>query len=553
MTCAQCNDKTLYDKTIARRLATASRRARRAAAGTVVLGLLASGTAASFAPAHAADFVGFTTHAVATPLRIEVHEQAIPIPSDPQLELNFSYTRVDAGSGPSGSARASAMWPGDAVGEGLKTFGELLGLPAALTDGGYPVQVNAATPGDHASATQEFFPGNTGKAITSDKKAVAKVGYGTSGDVAEGDAGDGSSSTPTSPLDAITKGDLGALGSMLSGSQSAGPGDPPPSASPLGALGLLVNAGGMDSISTTTYGADDDSVVAKATSRLGSISLLGGIVKLDGVEVVVRTSSNIADGAKTTKNVTIGGMSIAGQKFSYTGDGFVAAGSKTPIPGLPDDPAKALAALGISFHLGKVVETKDGASGTIAAEGLRITIDTKPLRSKLPSLPLSELMSKLPDLPGQASILKGLVIALGEAAPQIDLVLGSSYSEAATVAAISGDGTDSGTGTGTVSPPPSAGNTGSGEVPIAQGPTSGEMPPAAVGGEPTTTTPLNPLAAVPGLPPLGSVPMWLLLGGLLLASAAGWYIRRAGFLLFGGAASTCAHGLKAGIPDLRKV
>jgi hypothetical protein len=39
--------------------------------------------------------------------------------------------------------------------------------------------------------------------------------------------------------------------------------------------------------------------------------------------------------------------------------------------------------------------------------------------------------------------------------------------------------------------------------------------------------------------------------GLLLASFAGWYLRRAGGLLFGAGAS-CTHGLKAGIPDLRK-
>ena len=55
-----------------------------------------------------------------------------------------------------------------------------------------------------------------------------------------------------------------------------------------------------------------------------------------------------------------------------------------------------------------------------------------------------------------------------------------------------------------------------------------------------------------GLPPLGSVPMLLILGGLALAGGVGWYLRVAGLQLFG-ATAACVHGLKAGIPDLRKV
>ncbi len=548
MTCAECNEKTLYEKTVARRVATASRRTKRTIASGLTLSLLALGGASTLSPAHAADFAGFQTHAVATPLRIEVHEPAIPIPADPELELNFSYTRVDSSSGPTGSARASAMWPGDAIGEGLKTFGQQLGLPGALTDGGYPVQINSASPGDTASATQEFFPGNTGTVSSNQSTSVAKVGYGTSGDVASGDAGDGTTPAPTNPLTALTKGDLSGLGSLLSGTQTAGPGAPQPTASPLGALSLLVNAGGMESISSTNYGADQDSVVSQATARLGSISLLAGIVKLDGVEVVAKTTSNIAGGAKTSHTVTIGGMTIAGQKFAFTGTGFVVAGKPTAIPGLPDTAAGALKALGISFALGKVTDTKTGPSGEVAAEGLRITIETKPLLSKLPKLPLDQLITKLPNLPGQASILKGLLLALAQATPRVDLVLGSVDAQAATVAPISIGGTGGG---GTVSspgsslPPPST-------VPIATGPTSAETPPLAQGSGQTVTPAINPLSATPGLPPLGSIPTLLLLGGLLLALGGGWYLRRAGLLLFGGA-TTCAHGLKAGIPDLRKV
>lgn len=542
MTCVQCKEKTLYDKTLARRLATTSRRTKRSAATLAVLGLFVGGSAASLQPAVAApDFAGFTTYAQAIPLKIEIYEPAIPIPASPQIEFDFSYTEVQGASGPIGTARASAMWPGDGVGEGLKTFGQQLGLPGALTDGGYPAQVNAQSPGDVATASQEFLPGSVGRVSTNDKKAVAKVGYGTTGDVKEG--GNASDVKPPNLLD-ILKNDPTALAGLLLGTLTGQPGDEPPSASPLGALGVVVAAGGMESISTTTYAADADEVTATATARLGSIALLAGIVKLDGVEVVTKTTSNIAGGAKTTKSITIGAMSVAGNKFGYTGTGFEAMGKENPIPGLPDDPVKALAALGIKIDIGKSVATKDGASGAITAEGLRISIDTAPLLALLPKLPLADLVGNLPDLPGQASILKGLIIALGEAHPRIDLILGQAITNAQTVKSLPIPPT-------TVPPvvdPPTTVPPGTTGVPPVIDP---GVPPGGPGASDPIITP-NLQSGLPGLPPLGSIPMALLIGGLLLASGLGWYITTAGNVLFGGAAA-CAHGLKAGIPDLRKV
>jgi hypothetical protein len=236
-------------------------------------------------------------------------------------------------------------------------------------------------------------------------------------------------------------------------------------------------------------------------------------------------------------------MSIAGNKFAFTGDGIVAQGKATPIPGLPDAPAAALKALGISFELGKVTSAKSGSSGSVTAEGLRITIDTTPLRAKLPALPLGDLINQLPDLPGQASILKGLLLALTEAHPKIALVLGQSTSSAQTVPAI-----DEPSGSDVV--PPALGTVDPGTV--IPGTVSGPVP-GGVGTLPTNTVPNTPIAKVsaPGLPKLGSIPMWLMLGGLAAALGVGWYIRSAGLLLFG-AAGACGHGLKSGIPDLRK-
>jgi hypothetical protein len=558
MTCTQCaSEKTLYDKTVARRLRTVRRRTTRAVAAMIALGLVAGSGAAALVPAQAvvpaSEYGGFSAVATASPLKLEVFEPAIPIPTEPQFELDFSYTRVLSDSGPTTSARASALWPGPAIGEGLKTFGEQLGLPAALTGGGYPVQVNSSFPSETTQAASEPFPGMVQRVNAGEKRTVAKVGYTGSGDLAEGDPGSspgsgtaGSTAAPN-PLAALTSGDLSALGSILTGAVT-GNTDNPVQTNPMGALSLLIDFDGMTSVSSTSYAGD--TVTSTATSRIGELRLLTGLIKLTGVNVVTRVTSSLDGGARTSQTVDVGGMTIAGQKFAYGPEGFEVAGSRTPVPGLPTTVADLLKLLGVSIEVPLPVVKTDGPIGSVDAEALRITIDTKPLRSKLPSLPLDSLVSQLPDLPGQANLLKGLLLSLNTFAPKLVLHLGSSSASATTVAAID-LGSESDVSTSTPDTSGAAGTPGTAGTPAAGPPATGEVPPAATA-PPTTSTPFTEVSAVPGLPPLGSVPMMLVLAGLALAGGVGWYLRQAGGLLFGGGAA-CVHGLKAGIPDLRKV
>jgi hypothetical protein len=546
------SEKTLYDKTVARRVQTTTRRTTRTAACLLSLGLVVGSGAAALVPAQAAApapmtaFGGFSTIATASPLKLEVFEPAIPIPTEPQFEMDFSYTRVLGDSGPSTTARASAMWPGPAIGEGLKTFGEQLGLPHQLTDNGYPVQVNSSYPSDTTQQAQEFFPGMVGRVNAGEKRTVAKVGY-TSSDISDGNAGDGTASSSSNPLTALAGGDLSVLGNILSGTTSGNADNPIGSTSPLGALSLLIDFDGMTSVSSSDY--TDDTVTATATSRIGEMRLLMGLIKLTGINVVTKVTSSIDGGVKTSRTVDVGGMTIAGQKFSYGPDGFTAAGSTTPVPGLPTQAADLLKMLGVAIEVPAPVVTKDGTSGRIDAEAVRITLDTKPLRSKLPSLPLDSIVDKLPDLPGQANLLKGLLLSLNTFSPKLVLHLGQATAAANTVPAI-----DFGGGTPAVSTPAAGGGVGTGTGTGTGAPTAdlgapGEVPPAATAGP--TTTPIQEVSAPSRLPALGSIPGMLGLLGLLLASFVGWYLRRAGGLLFG-AGGSCTHGLKAGIPDLRK-
>ncbi|MGN6721698.1 MAG: choice-of-anchor P family protein [Marmoricola sp.] len=501
------------------------------AAGAMV-STFAGGAAA--APAAGTPYSGFSTSATAAPLRVEIFEPAIPVPASPQVELDFSHTTVGGSSGPVSTAMASAMWPGDAVGNGLPTIVTQIGLPAALASP-YPVHANAQFPGTPNSASQEFFPGMVGRVSASDKQASARAGYSSSGQVA-GDSTTGSSN----PLDQLKSGSLSGLTGLL---------NPPGSGSntgsnPLGVLSALVSAGGMSSSSVTDY-SDPTVVTATATSQIGEVDLLGGLVKLEGVTVSTESSSSLDGGGKVTQKVTYGGMTIAGTAFKFTSDGIEASGKTTAIPGLSSNPTKALASLGISIDLPKPIKTISGNQATAAALGPVITIDTQPVMSllKLNKLPLAGIIAKLPDSAGQ---LKTTLLGILQAHPKIVVALGDVSSSAQTSAALNlGGGSTGGLGGTTTGNVGTTGGTGvpTGS-PVTGAPTTGTTPTG------NATTPIAK-ASAPGLPALGSVPALLTVGGLILAAGLGWFFRAAALTALG-AGSTCTHGLATGLPDLRK-
>ncbi|MGN6161845.1 MAG: choice-of-anchor P family protein [Marmoricola sp.] len=508
------------------------------ATGAMVSTFAGSAVAATSSPAAVGTaYSGFSTAATASPFRIEMFEPAIPVPASPQVELDFSHTTVTGASGPDSTAMASAMWPGDAVGNGLPTILTASGLPASLAGNGYPVHTNAQYPGTPNSGSQEYFPGMVGRVSASDKQAVARAGYSSSGQV----AGDGSSSAPN-PLDQLKSGNLGALTGLLNPPGS----DTNTGSNPLGVLSAIVSVGGMSSSSVTDY-SDPSVVTATATSQLGEVDLLGGIVKLEGVTVKAACSSSLDGGGKVDQKVTYGGMTIAGTPFKFTSDGIEAATSKTAIPGMPSDPTKALASLGISIDLPKPTKTIAGNSATASTLGPQITIDTQPVISQLQlnKIPLSTIIDQFPE---SANQLKSTLLGVLAAHPKIVLALGDVSSSAQTSAGIGfGGGGATGGVSGGGTPSVGSGSVGGTGVPSGTGVTAtpgGSAPSGA-------TTPIKNAAAVPGLPPLGSIPSLLTIGGLILAAGIGWFFRAAALSALG-AGSTCTHGLVTGLPDLRK-
>jgi hypothetical protein len=493
-------------------------------------------------PEPSRGFSGYTSAAWAAPVKIEIYEPMIPIPTTPQAELELAYSEVESDSTTS-RGRSSFIWPGAPIGEGFKTFVEQFGLPPDLGKDGYPVQVNSLYPAGPDYEADEPFPGMVQRAGSDEGSAYAETGFSTDAQSQDRDSGEGDDGglIPGLPLPGLD----GLTGLLSAPSQTTGPdGEEVPASLGLPpALAAIVDLGGFTSVSRTET---VETVSAMARSSFGDIALLGGLVRIEGLKVRAEASS---DGTSGTSGglAAYGELVALGQRFSFGPDGFEAVGQSFPIPGLPDEVWEALSTLGIAVKIPKPVYEKDGDSASAAVTGLVVELDMAPLKKLLNTLPLADLLGAIPEEAGQLKDALALVTGLSS---RVVVSLGNARATVDTSAAIEPPVIEpeepeteesAGEDTGAAAP---AGNT-----PPITTPASTDPPPAG-----TTTAPPGDLDAAPagaGLPPLFSIPGLLLVGGIALATVAGSYFRRMGAAALGGGAP-CPHGLDSGLPDLRK-
>ncbi|HWI44262.1 MAG TPA: choice-of-anchor P family protein [Nocardioides sp.] len=538
-------------------------------------GLVASMLPLAGGPAHAADlkaedsagsgnYGGYTAEAVATPLRLEVFEPVIPLPSEPQAELWFGYSKIVADSS-SGSGRSSWLWPGSAVGEGLRVFGEQFGLPAdnPLTGPGYTVQVNSQYPGDPNSAKDEPAPGMVMRTTSGEKEVRAETGFSPDGTVLGPEAGDAPQKSDN-PLLGLQQQLSGLLGTLAGGAGTGGasaktagstaPAAETPASPPgLGGLEALIDVDGYESVSKMD--ATEGPVLSASRAELGAVRLLGGLITLGGFESIAKTTTD-GSTAQATGHATWGKLTIAGQEFSIGPDGAVAAGKTTALPGL----GLPLDKLGISIEAPKPTRKVDGDQATSVSEGLRITIDTKVLAPIISKIPSGQLADALPPFPGQANAIKSLISAISLLKPRLVATFGYARSTVDTVpkmAPISSPpaGTDSAAGTGTAAGGGAAGGGAAGGA-AATAPGGADAAPATGAGAGASdgsgvTGDLPAATQSSGLPKLNTIPGMLLLAAFAAAAVAGSWFRRLGAAALGGGAA-CSHGLDTGLPDLRK-
>lgn len=536
-----------------------------------VLACLAAGVVGTAAPVPAVQaepaepaFGGYSAEATATPLKIEIYEPVLPIPAEPQAEVELAYTKVESASGPTGKGVASWAWPGDPIGQGCKTFVEQLGLgETGLCKDGYPIQVNSQTPGEPSEQSDEPVPGSLMRTSADAKDVRSTVGWSTNCDVSEGKKDEGGDQPggdepggdlpggelpelPETPVDP-----LGALGAAITGKDRVAAGEEEPQSKcqlPAQLTAVVDFDGLVSDAHTENLGK---SVRSVAVSKIGNLSLLSGMITADSVAVRTETT---ADGKKpTSSGVTrITGLELAGTPITVSRDGVEVAGEKNPLPDLSGDPAKALEQLGVKLVLPKPQQSAKGDESSAVFEGLRIIIDTTPLRSYLNDVPFDEIIKNIPDEEGLEE-LKSLLGAATQLSPKFVITAGNAASETTTVPMMEFDlgdlpTVDAGDLAGAAAPPVSGSTGGTGVTAAGAAPALGEAAAAGDAGE------VGALAAEPmssGLPPLASIPGALTVGGLILAAGVGWWLQKIGGLVLGGAGS-CTHGLETGVPDLRR-
>ena len=146
--------------------------------------LAAAGTgveAAMSAPAGAATTLGgFTVTADGSGLTASYEQPNLPLPADPSAEVDVGYTTTADNVGPSGSALASSLYPGQVVANAGPELGEFLPgvpLPAAPV---WPVQATSTCP-QGPDTSLDPTPGVTMDATCSPTADTATATFGTPG------------------------------------------------------------------------------------------------------------------------------------------------------------------------------------------------------------------------------------------------------------------------------------------------------------------------------------------------------------------------------------
>jgi len=443
---------------------------------------------------------GYGASAEAAVVRIGIYEPAVPIPAEPQVDVSVGFARASTANGPSSRGVASYLWPGDAVGDGL---GVLLGNEAL----DYPVKTTSSFPATEAGPAQNAVQINDGNGMATSadgrttRATVTGLGLGNG----IGNPGAGLCRLAKKCTNAPPKVDL---------------------PDPIAAAATIEH---LKSQSTVVLG--ESGIRASASSVASGISILGGLVTVDSMDLRSTSTSDAARGsAAGTSDIT--GLKVLGQKVAL-GDPVSIGGNSGAPPKLP----QVLDRLGITIEYLEHQRSEAGPTGSLDAQGLTITLDVSRLRNLLRLGGLSDLVGPaFTDVDQIGPVLTGL-LKLGT---KVVITLGDVRTRATASPAYLFP-------TGPLSPPP--GGSSIGGEPLGAG---SALPPAlAAGPVPAVRQPvLNVVPTSVDLPGLGTVPTWFVLAGLVLVGLVAWAVRGFGLWIFGG--GNCVLGDSIGVPDLRK-
>lgn len=315
----------------------------------------------------------------------------------------------------------------------------------------------------------------------------------------------------------------------------------------------VVDVGAMTSRSGATVNGKD-MAVGTSVSKISNVDLLAGIIHIGSVSTTLEAHSD-GKAPGSTGTTTVAGLSVAGQAFTVDDKGVHAAGQGSSLPA----GANPLAQLGISIEGIVNTSTATPSTATRTAAGLRITVDTGPLRTMLSPVlgplqdPLGTVISQIPE---QAQ--GYLYYALG-ATPKITFILGSSQVSASAVQPLTFDFPPSTGLIGGFQPtlpvaPGTSGTSGTGGTPALPGVGTAGAPTLPPVDAPVVSAPeLAPRSAASAPDPFGGIGPVALLGGGLISGLIGWGLMRLlPFAFLSGAAGPGCHlGAPTDLPHMR--
>ncbi len=327
-------------------------------------GLLA--VAVSDGPAGADNTLGgFTVDALAEAISAQYEQPNFPVPATPSLEFDEGYAATSDNYGPTGSATASTLYPGQVVANA--------GSQLALLVPGVPLPPAPAWPVDAVSK----FPQAPNTAATDLPGVNMDAQSTTSGNTATATLGNDAATAGSNGGDATKQAPSGA-GNLLAGSNA------------------LLGVGGLSATSSSQ--APSATASADATATVGGISMLGGFISIGSITSTANASSDGATG-KVTGSTQVQNVSIAGEQISITADGIQALNDK-PLGALPVSALNTLLKeLGITIAVTTADDKVSGPSASRELDGLEIQVDLDTLdtaANKFASLLPAKLVSQLP-------------------------------------------------------------------------------------------------------------------------------------------------------------
>ena len=332
-------------------------------------GLLAA--AFSDGPAGADSTLGgFTVTSLAEAVTAQYEQPNFPLPATPSLEFDEGYAATSDNFGPSGTATASSLYPGQVVANA--------GPELALLVPGAPLPPAPVWP---VEATSEY-PQTPNSGSTDEPGVNMDASSTTNGNTASATLGD----------DASTAGSNGADPTLQAPSSSG---------NPLAGSSAIIGIGNMSATSSSL--APSTSANAQASATDSGISILAGFITIGSVTSTATADSDGTTG-KLTGSTVVQNVDIAGEQVTVNSSGIAAAGQSTPLS-LPISSINTLLSeLGISLSVTNPTDSVSGPSASRTLDGLKISIDLKTLDSAantfatlLPASLTSQLPVALPD------------------------------------------------------------------------------------------------------------------------------------------------------------